>query len=71
MVWLLIAVLAGLTVGALYLAVSLGELLARRDVPIPGEAPTWLERALEHARSGARRARAAWAARRKRGRRSP
>lgn len=65
--WLLIALLAGLTLVALYLGVSVGELLARRDVPIPGEEPTWLERLIEHARSGARRARAAWA-RRKKGR---
>jgi len=45
-IWLLIALLAGLTLVALYVAVSLGELLARRDVPIPGEKPTWLERVL-------------------------
>lgn len=68
--WLLIALLAALTAAALYGAVCLGEMLARRDVPIPGEAPTRLERAVEHARSGARRARARYW-RYIRGRRSP
>lgn len=58
MTWLLIALLAVVVVGAFFLAASVGELLARRDVPIPGEPPTWLQRAIEHARSGAERARA-------------
>ena len=68
--WLLIAVLSVAVVGAMFVGVSVGELLARRDVPIPGEEPMWLQRAIEHARSGARRARAAWW-RYLRGRRSP
>lgn len=68
--WLLIAVLSAVAVGAMFVGVSVGELLARRDVPIPGEQPTWLQRAIEHVRSGARRARAAyWQY--LRGRRSP
>lgn len=56
--WLLVVATCVLGTVALYLAVCIGELLARRDVPIPGDAPTWLERLIEHARSGARRARA-------------
>lgn len=67
---LLVVLAVAFGVGALYLAVSVGALLARRDVPIPGEEPMWLERVIEHARSGARRARARywrWI----RGRRSP
>lgn len=68
--WLLIALLCGLVVGGFLLAGAFGELLARRDVPIHGDQPNGLERAIEHARSGARRARAAcW--RYLRGRRSP
>lgn len=68
--WLLIALLAGLAVAGYMFAVAIGDLLARRDVPIDGDPPSPLERTIEHARSGARRARAAYW-RYIRGRRSP
>jgi hypothetical protein len=68
--WLGTAVLTGLVVTGFWFAAALGDLPARREVPSPGDEPSSLERVLEHARSGARRARAAWW-RYLRGRRSP
>jgi hypothetical protein len=68
--WPLVAVTCLLGTVALYLAVCVGELLARRDVPIPGERPTWLQRVVESVRWEARRARARYW-RYIRGRRSP
>jgi len=69
-IWLLVAATCVLGVVALYLAVCVGELLARRDVPIRGDAPTWLERVVECVRAEARSRRAAYW-RYIRGRRSP
>lgn len=57
---LLIGAGAVAVVGGLLLAASVGEYLARRDVPIPDDEPMWLERAVEHARSGIRRLRGWW-----------
>lgn len=58
--WFLIALLAVLVVVAYLAAGALGEMWARRDVPLRGDHETWLEGLLWHARSGTRRARLAW-----------
>ena len=39
-----------------WLAISVGELMARRDVPLPDEPPTWLEEAVRSVRALATRA---------------
>jgi hypothetical protein len=45
--WLLTAVGTVLVMAGMFLAIGLGELLARRDVPLPGEEPMWLERVID------------------------
>lgn len=42
-------------IGGLLVAASVGEYLARRDVPISDEEPMWLERLVEHVQSGVER----------------
>lgn len=54
-------IVAGALVMAGYmLAISVGELLARRDVPLPGEAPTWLQEAVRSVRVWTIRQRRKW-----------
>lgn len=56
-----VLVVAGVLVVASYaLAIAVGEVLARRDVPLPGEAPSWLQEAVRSVRVWAIAQRRRW-----------